>query len=189
MLVPQRKTGDLPARLQVAAPKTWKYLVEHRAQLGRRASSVYKRRPEFCVFGVGDYTFTRWKVAVSALAKTLAFQVVGPIRGKPVVFDDTCYLLACESELQARTLHALLCHPLAHELLESMIFWGDKRPITSDLLERLDLQKLAAVAARPVTEQLVLQGHERATVRRQLQQLAALPSRDNPLPRTQRDGK
>ena len=141
MLVTQRAVGEDTAALR-RLPRTWRYLTRHRARLDRRASVIYRGKPPFSIFGVGAYTFQPWKVAIAGLAKELAFRVVGPHRGKPVVLDDTCYFVGCASEAEARELHARVSSPAAREFYEAYVFWDAKRPITSELLGRLDTRKL-----------------------------------------------
>ena len=51
--------------------------------------------PRGSIFGVGDYFFSRCKVAISGLDKKLEIVEVGPFQGRPVVLDDTCYFSAC----------------------------------------------------------------------------------------------
>lgn len=148
MLVTQRLVGADTRGIAEAAPLTWRYLNRHRARFERRASSIYKGKPPFSIFGVGDYTFAPWKVAISGLYKKLEFQVIGPHEGKPVIVDDTCYFLACGSEAEARLLHGLLSSEPARELYAAFVFWDAKRPITTDLLRRLDLGKLAQLVGR-----------------------------------------
>jgi hypothetical protein len=143
MIVPQRAVGDDTAHIARAAPRTWRYLARHRAALDRRGSSIYRGRPPFSIFGVGDYTFAPWKVAISGLYKKLRFRVVGPVAGKPVVFDDTCYFVACQSCAEADLVGALLSSEVAREFFAAFIFWDAKRPITADVLRRLDLRRLA----------------------------------------------
>jgi hypothetical protein len=143
MIVPQRTTGEDTSRLAEAAPRAWRYLVGHRAALDRRGSAIYRGRPPFAIFGVGDYTFAPWKVAISGLYKQLQFRVVGPEAGKPVVFDDTCYFVACGSRAEAELVAALLSSDIAREFFAAFVFWDAKRPITVDLLRRLDLRRLA----------------------------------------------
>ncbi|HEY0833382.1 MAG TPA: hypothetical protein VGE72_05675 [Azospirillum sp.] len=144
MIVTQRAIGEPTAPIAAVAPRTWRYLRNNAAALGARGSSIYKGKPEFSIFGVGDYTFAPWKVAISGFYKSLEFRVVGPADdGKPVVFDDTVYFLACRSEDEARLLHRLLMSDEVQGLLGSMVFWNDKRPITVDLLRRVDLRKVA----------------------------------------------
>lgn len=143
MLVPQRAIGDDTTEIATKAPQTWEYLTRHAELLNRRASSIYRNRPQFSIFGIGDYTFTPWKVAVSGLYKKLHFEPLGPVADKPVVLDDTCYFLPCDSESAARQLAEMLNSEVSREFFKAFVFWDAKRPITTELLQRLDLVKLA----------------------------------------------
>jgi hypothetical protein len=143
MLVTQKSVGEDTAYIKCAAPKTWDYLMSHNELLDKRRSSVYKGRPRFSVFGVGEYSFSPWKVAISGLYKRLHFAVVGPFDGKPVILDDTCYFLPCQSEDEAWCLSRLLNSKVAEEFFRAFIFWDAKRPITVSVLNRLSLLALA----------------------------------------------
>lgn len=143
MLVPQSAIGEITVSLQETAPLTWKYLQKHHALLANRRSSIYRNRPAFSIFGVGDYSFAPWKVAISGLYKRFHFAVVGPYSGKPVVLDDTCYFIACQSEREAEYLANLLNSEVACQFFEAFVFWDDKRPITLEILSKLDLLALA----------------------------------------------
>jgi len=143
MLVTQQAVGENTDQIRRLAPQTWKYLHQHADLMSRRASSVYRNRPKFSVFGVGDYSFAPWKVAISGFYKNLAFSVVGPHTGKPVVLDDTCYFLACRTEDEAGFLARLLNSEIACDFFSGFIFWDHKRPVTLDILRRLDLLRLA----------------------------------------------
>jgi len=143
MLVTQRFVGEDTSSIRTRAPRTWKYLLDHADLLNRRMSAVYRNRLCFSIFGVGDYSFAPWKVAISGFYRKLDFRIIGPRDGKPAVLDDTCYFLACESEQEASLLARLLNSSTAREFFSAFIFWDAKRPITVDLLRRLDLQKLA----------------------------------------------
>jgi hypothetical protein len=141
MLVTQRAVGEDTAVIQERAPKTWAYLTRNAEALDRRASSIYKNRPRFSVFG--DYSFSLWKVGISGFYKRLKFAVIGNTKGRPTVLDDTGYFVACQSEAEARLVASLLNSEAAREFYSSFIFWDTKRPITIDLLRRLDLLALA----------------------------------------------
>lgn len=143
MLVPQRRTGDNTEHLANTAPRTWNYLVKHGAALDRRGSSIYKKRPRFSVFGIGDYTFAPWKVAICGLYKSLNFRVVGLHDGRAVVFDDTVYLLSFTRQDEAEVVAELLRSELATAFFRASVFWDNKRPITAEMLNRLDLELLA----------------------------------------------
>ena len=111
--------------------------------MNKRASSIYRKRPAFSIFGVGDYSFAPWKVAISGFYKRLKFLVVGPFRGKPVVLDDTSYFLPCQTNGEALYLASLLNSSAARSFYSAFVFWDSKRPITAELLRRLDLRRLA----------------------------------------------
>lgn len=143
LIVPQRYVGEDTERLRSNAPRTWRYLSLNAAQLFSRSSSIYKKQPRFAIFGVGDYTFRPYKVAISALHKKLAFRSVGPIGSKPVVFDDTVYFRGFETEQAAHVVISMLNSDPAQRFYNSRIFWDSKRPITTDVLGQLDLSKLA----------------------------------------------
>lgn len=143
MLVTQRAVGDETSVIRSLAPKTWAYLRSQGDLLDRRASSIYRNRPRFSVFGVGDYTFTPWKVAISGFYKKLHFAVVGPYADKPVVLDDTSYFLGCQSEQEASFIASILNSQPAQEFFSAFVFWDAKRPITIDMLRRLNLVALA----------------------------------------------
>ena len=122
MLVPQRSVGSETNCIESLYPKTWHYLMAHAEQLDRRGSSIYINKPRFSIFGVGDYSFKPWKIAISGFYKILTFRVIGPCAEKPVVFDDTCYFLACETEEEANIIRSILESQVAHEILTAHIF-------------------------------------------------------------------
>lgn len=143
VLVTQRKPSDDTAAVKNTAPKTWAYLTAHADVLDNRRSIIYQKRPRFSVFGIGEYTFSPWKVAVSGLYKNCHFQVVGEHHGKPVVVDDTCYFIPCASEKEARFVCGLLNSDVCQRFLRSLVFLDAKRPITVDILNRIDLRRVA----------------------------------------------
>jgi len=144
MLVTQRTVGEDTTPIKDSAPRTWGYLHRHADRLDRRASSIYRKRPRFSVFGVGPYSFTPAKVAISALHKRLLFTEVGALSGKPVVLDDTSCFLPCYGEHEARYVASLLNSEIAREFFSAFVFWDAKRPITIDILGQLDLLALAS---------------------------------------------
>lgn len=144
LLVTQQRPSEDTSVIAQRAPKTWEYLSANAPKLDSRRSSIYRRRPQFSVFGVGPYTFAPWKVAISALHKCFSFVVVGPVESRPVVFDDTCYHLWCDFEEDARLLSSILNSRRVQELLGALVFWDAKRPITTEMLQRLDLRRIAA---------------------------------------------
>ena len=146
MLVTQRSTGEDTSRIASESPWTWRYLESHADRLDARASSIYRNRPRYSVFGVGPYSFAPWKVATSGFTKHLEFRCIGPAEDKPVVLDDTCYFLPCRSGRDARLLAELLNSDAARGFFHSLVFWDSKRPITAQLLRSLDIGRLAEEA-------------------------------------------
>lgn len=142
MIVTQKSIREDTSSIQQKAPLTWKYLEKNAHLLEKRASSIYRNRPQYSIFGVGSYTFSLWKVAISGFYKKMKFRLIEPFERKPVVFDDTCYFIPAKSLEEAATLHSLLNHPIAHEFYHSFIYWDAKRPITKQILQQLDLKKL-----------------------------------------------
>lgn len=147
-IVPQKRIGEPTDGIRKSAPKTWAYLIRNSDMLDKRGSVIYKNKPRFSIFGVGDYTFTDWKIAISGFYKRLYFPLIAPIDGRPVVFDDTIYVLDAKSYEEAVFLHEILNTHEAKAFLASMAFWSDKRPITAELLKRLHIGNLAKALGR-----------------------------------------
>lgn len=143
VIVTQRFVGDDTALIAHQAPRTWSYLQTHRERFEARKSSIYKGRVPFALFGIGEYAFAPWKVAVSGLHRSGRFQVIGPIAGQPVFFDDASYYLPFEREADARLVADILNSPLCQRFLGSLVFTDSKRPFTVDLLQRLNLAAIA----------------------------------------------
>lgn len=143
MIVTQKRVGDDTTIIKSLAPKTWDYLLRNADKLDQRKSSIYKNSIRFSIFGVGDYTFANWKVAVSGLYKGAKFQVIGPSDGKPVVFDDTCYFLSCTNKEHAETIADYLNRGGGRDFINAFTFWDAKRPITAKLLNKIYMPNLA----------------------------------------------
>jgi len=142
MLVTQKEVKSDTSNIAEVAPKTWEYLISNEKFLDKRGSSIYKKRARFAMFGIGDYSFSPWKVAISGFYKKLEFNVIGSYQNKPIVLDDTCYFLPCESENEANKICSLLNSQTGREFFEAFIFWDAKRPITVEILQKLNIPKL-----------------------------------------------
>jgi hypothetical protein len=142
VLVTQKRVGEDTEVLKARAPKLWGYLTEHASVFARRKSSIFRKAPRFALFGIGEYSFAPYKVAVAALYKIPRFRVVGPVNRRPVMLDDTCYFVACTSLEQAVLVANLLNHPLCLDFLAASAFAGAKRIVTKKLLSRIDVQAL-----------------------------------------------
>ena len=143
VIVTQKNVGEDTSEIKEIAPKTWGYLVRHGEYLDNRKSSIYKGKPRFSIFGIGQYSFSDWKIAVSGLYKRLEFNIVPPMNGKPVLFDDTVNFISMNSEEEARFVYELITSQPATDFLSSMIFWDEKRPITTKVLRELSIKEVA----------------------------------------------
>lgn len=142
-IITQKKVGQDTSFIKNDFPKTYSYLQKNKAQFDLRKSSIYNNKPDFSIFGIGDYSFTPYKITISGLYKNYSFNLVLPQNGKPIMLDDTCYLLGFNKlEFAAYTL-ILLNSDKAKELLQAITFPDAKRTFTKDILMRIDILKLA----------------------------------------------
>ncbi len=145
VIVPQRSLGEDMRQLAQCAPQLWAYLNKHAKLLNGRRSSIYRHQPPFAIFGIGEYSFAPWKVAISGLYKRIRFCVVGPHDEQPVMLDDTCYFLPFSNEMDARNAAFALESDLAQDYFRGRVFWDAKRPINKTILQNLDLGRLIDV--------------------------------------------
>ncbi len=139
VIVSQHSTSDSTELLGQTCPKAYEYLLGHADALDARGSSIYRERPRFCLFGIGDYSFKPYKVVISGLYKHTLFSVVGPVSGKPVMVDDTCYLLGFDNREDAVITQKILNSPIVQSFIRSLLFVDAKRVVNKELLMRIDL--------------------------------------------------
>jgi hypothetical protein len=144
VIIPQTKVGEDTKYIKTKYPKTWDYLCSYMKNFETRKSSIYKNKPPFSIFSIGAYSFQPIKIAISGLYKRLSFQLLLPQDDKCVMVDDTCNFISCNMESEAEIIYSLLMSRESIEYFNSIIFWDSKRPITTDVLNSLDLQKIAA---------------------------------------------
>lgn len=128
--------------------QTFNYLNRHIDVFRKRKSSIYKGKYDYAIFGVGDYSFKPYKVAISGLYKSYHFSLIKPYNGKPVMLDDTCYFIGFDDFKQAETIWKLLNTNMVSDFLKQISFSDAKRMITKDVLMRIDLWKLVNIIKR-----------------------------------------
>lgn len=143
VLVTQQFVGEDTETIKDKAPNTWRYLIEHDSLLRARKSSIYRGKPPYSIFGVGEYSFKKWKIAISGFYKKLSFCLIPPTDDRPIMLDDTVNFLSFNSEEEAQFILSLLTSKPSLDILESMIFWDNKRPISTNILNRLSLKAVA----------------------------------------------
>jgi len=142
IIMTQRKVGQDTSYIANEAPLTYAYLSQNEAAFARRKSSIYKGKPKFSIFGVGDYSFAPYKVAISGMYNRTRFSLVTPgPDGKPIMLDDTCYLVGFDALDIATEVWSLLNGKEVQDFLASIIFQDAKRKITKDVLMRICLVK------------------------------------------------
>lgn len=142
-IVTQKKVGQETKYIKNEFPKTFQYLTNHQDSFNARKSSIYNNKPAFSIFGIGDYSFKPYKVAISGLYKSFHFTLILPQNEKPVMLDDTCYLIGFDKiEFAVYTL-ILLNSDTTVQFLQSVTFADAKRTFTKDVLMRINLLELA----------------------------------------------
>lgn len=156
VIVTQTKVGQETSYIQHLYPDTYNYLKANISSFQARKSSIYNGKPLFSIFGVGDYSFKPYKVAISGLYKTYHFTLVLPQKDKPVMLDDTCYFIGFDKIEFAVYAIILLNHSKTEEFLKSITFSDAKRVFTKDLLMRLDLLSISKfITQKEIEEQII----------------------------------
>jgi hypothetical protein len=156
-IVTQRKVGQETNYIKYDYPKTYQYLIDHQSSFDARKSSIYNNKPLFSIFGIGNYSFKLYKVAISGLYKTFHFTLILPQSDKPVMLDDTCYLIGFDKiEFAVYTL-ILLNSDTTMLFLKSITFTDAKRTFTKDVLMRIDLLELAKTIGKQDLETQLIQ--------------------------------
>jgi hypothetical protein len=140
VIITQRKPKQDTACIKKTAPNTWRYLSDNKDLFGQRKSSIYRNAPDYAIFGVGDYSFSPYKVVVSGIYKRPLFALA--YSTKPIMIDDTCYSLSFEVFDDAYVTMLLLNNKLTMEFILSISFADSKRPYTKKVLSRIDLRKV-----------------------------------------------
>ncbi|WP_138485265.1 hypothetical protein [Dyadobacter bucti] len=142
-IVTQTKVGEKTSYIEEKYPKTFAYLSKNKSFFDKRKSSIYIGKPDYSIFGIGDYSFKPYKVAISGLYKKSDFTLVLPQNEKPLMLDDTCYFLGFDKLEHAVYTYILLNHRKTQAFLNSITFLDAKRAFTKNNLMRLDLCKIA----------------------------------------------
>ncbi len=138
VIVTQRKIGEDTSHIELDAPETWGYLTSHAEYFSKRKSSIYRDSPDFSMFGVGDYSYSKYKVGVSGFYKKPLFSVLRSKDGKPVMTDDTSYFICFPTYDLAYTAMLILNSEKVQNFLRTIAFLDAKRPYTKKVLEKID---------------------------------------------------
>ena len=142
LILTQKALNEDTIAISSQYPKLWAYLLAHSDILDHRKSQIYKNRPRFSVFGIGEYAFRPFKIGISGFHKIPKFSLIYPINNKPVMLDDTSYYLSFNNINDAFFIWILLNSEEVKHFLNSISFLDSKRPFTKRTLMRIDIQKL-----------------------------------------------
>lgn len=142
VIVTQKKPRDNTAIIAEIAPKTWSYLNRHRDFFDERKSSIYFGAPPFSMFGVGDYSFAKYKVGLSGFYKKPLFCLLYSSDAKPVMTDDTGYFIGFDDYELAYVAMLILNSNKVQQFILCSAFLDAKRPFTKKLLNRIDFSKI-----------------------------------------------
>lgn len=145
VLVTQRKVREETAYIKDTAPETWRYLNDNIEYFDKRKSSIYKGAPQFSMFGVGNYSYSQFKVGISGFYKSPFFSVLYSNDNRPVMTDDTSYFICFDSYDMAYIAMLLLNSKPVQKFLKSIAFLDAKRPYTKKVLQRLCFKKIVSV--------------------------------------------
>ncbi|MCL2063588.1 MAG: hypothetical protein FWG98_04360 [Candidatus Cloacimonetes bacterium] len=93
----------------------------------------------FSIFGVGNYSFKPFKIAISGLYKQTRFTLIKP-NTKSLLLDDTCYFIGFDNLEEAEEVYNFLNLNETQELIKSFMFLDTKRVITKELLMRINIK-------------------------------------------------
>ncbi|GAB7089880.1 hypothetical protein JCM18237_01510 [Halorubrum luteum] len=154
-LVPIRKANeDNESELRRACPRTYDYLESNRRTLEDRSSTWLKQGTFYNVFGVGEYTWSEYKVVWCRLGFKPHFAVVSSVEDadlgeKTVVPGDHLMFVSTDSEHEAHFLCGLLNSAVYQAALRD-IASGGKSSLSKAVVSRLSLPEYdgSAIATR-----------------------------------------
>lgn len=163
-LVPIRSANeDNRDELQNRYPKTYSYLENHRDRLEDRASSWLKQGTFYNVFGLGDYTWSDYKVVWCRLGFKPHFAVVSTVKDedlgdKMVVPGDHFMFISTNNKQEAHFLCALLNSSIYQKSIRGVASEG-KASLSKTVISKLKLPEYKETAESKKLAELSMQAH------------------------------
>ncbi|MXR51745.1 N-6 DNA methylase [Halovenus sp. WSH3] len=164
-LVPVKKANqDNEAELRERYPETYRYLADRREQLTDRASSWLDDGPFYNVFGVGEYTWSPYKVVWCRLGFNPHFAVVSTVEDpdlgeKLVVPGDHYMFIGADDEQEAHALCALLNSAVYQKSLRDIASAG-KSSLSKAVVSELALPRFEDLPHGDRLAELSMQAHD-----------------------------
>ncbi|MGD0518125.1 MAG: N-6 DNA methylase, partial [Thermoguttaceae bacterium] len=165
------RTGIDERLMREKYPLTLEYLRRFEPCLSGRAAyrRYQKGRPFYSMYNVGSYTIAPIKVVWRRMDHRMNAAVVMPVDDpllglRPVIPQETCVLVACDSLAKAHYLCAVLNSSLVNYLVQAHSVRGGKGFGTPNMLEYLNLRRFDPLNA--LHKELALCGetaHQNAT--------------------------
>ena len=184
---PAARTGISEEVMREQYPRTWAYLERFRGLLASRAAyrRYQQRGPFYSMYNVGPYTMAPVKVVWRRMDRRINAAVVeehdDPLLGRrPVIPQETCVLVACDSGDEAHYLCAVLNSAVVNDLVRASSVCGGKGFGTPGMLEFVPLGRFqlgdrrhGELAVLSRTAHTVVEEAIQANVQRQIDRLAA----------------
>jgi hypothetical protein len=145
---PAARTGIPEAVMRERYPRTLAYLERFRSLLASRAAyrRFQQRGPFYSMYNVGPYTMAPVKVLWRRMDRRINAAVVeerdDPLLGRrPVIPQETCVLLACDSADEAHYVCAVLNSAAVNELVRASSVAGGKGFGTPGMLDFIPLRR------------------------------------------------
>ncbi|MFB6091871.1 MAG: N-6 DNA methylase, partial [Haloquadratum sp.] len=164
-LVPLSKANeDNEADLRRTCPRTYAYLDAHRDRLESRSSSWLDDGPFYNVFGLGEYTWSDYKVVWCRLGFKPHFAVVSTVDDddlgeKRVVPSDHCMFVPTGDEYEAHFLCGLLNSAAYQRSLRDLAS-GGKASLSKATVSKLRLPAYEATSLQDRIADLSMDAHE-----------------------------
>jgi hypothetical protein len=148
---PATRTGIHEDVMHERYPRTWEYLERFRGLLASRAAyrRYQQRGPFYSMYNIGPYTMAPVKVVWRRMDRRINAAVIeayhDPLLGRrPVIPQETCVIVACDSADEAHYLCAVLNSAVVNELVRASSVRGGKGFGTPGMLDFLPLRRFRA---------------------------------------------
>lgn len=164
-LVPLEKANqDNEQKLKTDCPRTYDYLDSNREALENRSSSWLDGGSFYNVFGLGEYTWSEYKVVWCRLGFKPHFAVVSTVDDevlgeKTVVPGDHCMFISTDNRYEAHFLCGLLNSSPYQQSLDGIASQG-KSSLSKTVVSRLKLPRYRETPERLALAKLSMRAHE-----------------------------
>jgi len=164
-LVPiQKANEDNEDELENQCPKTYQYLTDHREQLEERSSSWLQKGTFYNIFGLGDYTWAKYKIVWCRLGFKPNFAVVSTVEDenlgeKMVIPGDHYMFIATNNKQEAHFLCALLNSSIYQRSLKDIASKG-KASLSKSVVSQVEIPKWKETEQSQRLAELSMEAHD-----------------------------